>query len=55
MHQPTPGRIEWRFPLGYRYDVTPFGTERCHPIHYNPNRSRAATTTDDADTSSVVA
>ncbi len=55
MHQPEPGRIEWRSPLGYRYDVTPFGTERCHPIHYNPDRSRAATTTDDADTSSVVA
>jgi hypothetical protein len=32
MHQPTPGRIEWRSPLGYRYDVTPFGTERCQPI-----------------------
>ncbi|MBK7821131.1 MAG: DUF222 domain-containing protein [Tessaracoccus sp.] len=32
MHQPEPGRIEWRSPLGYRYDVTPFGTERCQPI-----------------------
>ena len=37
MHQPTPGRIEWRSPLGCRYDVTPFGVERCHPIHYNPD------------------
>jgi hypothetical protein len=37
MHQPEPGRIEWRSPLGYRYDVTPFGTERCQPIHYNPD------------------
>ena len=37
MHQPEPGRIEWRSPLGYRYDVTPFGTERCQPVHYNPD------------------
>ena len=35
MHQPTPGRIEWRSPLGYRYDVTPFGTTRCQPIHHS--------------------
>ena len=41
MHQPEPGRIEWRSPLGYRYDVTPFGTERCQPIHYNPDDTRA--------------
>ena len=42
MHQPEPGRIEWRSPLGYRYDVTPFGTERCHPVHYNPNHDNGA-------------
>jgi hypothetical protein len=32
MNQPAPGRIEWRSPLGYCYDVTPFGTERCPVI-----------------------
>ena len=40
MHQPEPGRIEWRSPLGY--DVTPFGTERCQPIHIDLNDHTSA-------------
>ncbi|MFT3888859.1 MAG: DUF222 domain-containing protein [Arachnia sp.] len=42
MHQPEPGRVQWRSPLGYRYDVTPFGTERCPVICIDDDDSFAA-------------